>query len=143
MGYWGFEPREGDAPLDLFFGVEDAAALALSNLFAWTELGPYDRWARVGTLQEALRRGLAIPTVTVERAIHDIDVVTDDHAFIEEWKDPGRFLDEALRFKELFEQLVKESRKQRGRHTNGRRPRVLVGMGWPDFEIRRGKLYAL
>lgn len=144
MGYWGCEPRDGDHPLDLFHRVEDAGAKALAKLFARKRLDLYDRWGRVGTLQETLYRGLTVPVSIVQQAVKDIDIVTDDDVFVESWKDPGRFLDEALRFKGLFDQLAKESLRPRRRSRRGMpkpryAPRAYVPMGWPDLQIRRGR----
>lgn len=144
MGVWGTEPNQGDEPLDMFWRIDVAANAAVALYFEEKDVDSFTRWARVGVLQEALSRGLGIKESVVAKAIKDIDIVTDDDAFVEGWKDPGEFLDDALWFKEQLASLLPSPSSRRRR---GRRPQrkgasrlsadqpVIVPPGWPHLNL--------
>jgi len=105
MGNWGYEPKDGDSPLDLWQEVEVGAIKVLNKVFSKKRIDSHRRWDRIGVLQKALEADFFIPPKIIEIAISDCKQMSEDSEFIYSWKRPERVsvvLDELV---EAFEQL--------------------------------------
>lgn len=86
MGYWDFQPRGGDGPLDLWFEVQEDA---LVRLFQRKVRDSYELWDRIGAFQIILESGfLYVSKKVIDAIIDDCLKLIKDDEFIEAWKDP-------------------------------------------------------
>jgi hypothetical protein len=110
MGYWGFEPKSGDAPMDYFTVIEDAMVKQLKKLYKPKAPAADDRFERLGFVQLCYESHLPIPIAFMEKAIEDIKVCVLDTEFVGDWQDPDAFIVVMRNILETWQQGVDEEK---------------------------------
>jgi hypothetical protein len=110
MGYWGFEPKSGDAPLDEFAVIEDAMKKHLKKLYKPKHPHVDDRFTRVGFVQLCYESHLPIPIDFMEKAVEDLRVCVLDPDFIGDWGDPDLIVVNMQTLIEAWEEGIAEEK---------------------------------
>jgi hypothetical protein len=143
MGYWGFEPKDGDGPLDYFHEyVDTPVRKGLAKLYKKKRPDAYERWERVGFVQLLWESHINIPLTFMDMAIADLRACVLDPEFSADWKDPEQFVGEAHRLMQEWEAAVEEEDAR----IPGATPQQRAQMMWVQLEpcrYRRGLFDAL
>lgn len=110
MGYWGFEPKSGDAPLDYFAVVEDAMNRQLKKLYRPKKPDVLDRFERLGFVQLCYESHLPIPIEFMEKAVEDIKACVLDSNFVDGSRDPDRFVGTMRNILETWQEGIDEEK---------------------------------
>ena len=109
MGNWGYEPKEGDAPLDIFYEeVEIPVNATLVRLLINLEddENPHAMWDWLGFLQLVLQAGIPVKKYTLGLAIGGIDGLLENEEFVNDWSNPKKFKASARRTQRWLKKVM-------------------------------------
>ena len=89
MGYWGYDPEDGDAPLDYFYDVKLDASYALYDLVEKmtnaTYLTSETKWEVIGAIMLTDKAGIQVPVSSVATALRWIGQIKRDYNWAGTW----------------------------------------------------------
>lgn len=106
MGNWGYEPKEGDGPYDLFHSEVEMPINATVSRLLSDNVDAYGMWDRLGFLQLVLQAKIPIKIYNLNMAIATIDELTEDEEFVMSWENPNRFLASAEKIRKWLLKII-------------------------------------
>ena len=94
MGTFGYEPKDGDGPFDLLYGIERAAVALVVKAYAAPlprnkAHEPHARWNRIGLVQIVVEKnGWHVPLTLAKDVLADLVVLAANKDWIANWRDP-------------------------------------------------------
>lgn len=122
MGYWGYEPKDGDTAWDFVGEFDRASHPELRRLFKKHPRTTYDRWDRIGFVQLLLERGVRIPEDIFTLVLEYLEEVTLDVDWVTTWREPKDFRKTLRRMRLAFHKI-----------NNG--GMVMAPRGWPGKTV--------
>lgn len=95
MGTWGYEPRDGDSPLDGIDALSGDIARSITKMFSERRTKKDDShwlWSRIGVVQVLSEEWrVPIPLPVAENCLKDLEEVMADPEFVSGWSSPAEF----------------------------------------------------
>jgi hypothetical protein len=87
MGAWGFSPKDNDSSSDATSTLLQACRKHLETLFKNKKsLDAWDRWTRLGVVDNLLAAAPSLIFCVKEKALEDIEILIKDDDFLKTWK---------------------------------------------------------
>ena len=93
MGYWGYSPRQGDTPHDIFESAMQAPADRLLAKY----FGPrkkyhdsHDKWEALGVFQLVIDADIPVKREYTGRAMKMLEECVGDESFVADFDDPRK-----------------------------------------------------
>lgn len=112
MGYWGYEPKDGDGPEDLFaiFSQRTQKVTAPEAIEYVLKKRGFPVFERVGFIELLLQHGFSVDRRHIEWARNTLEELLEDEEFVQNWKSPSKFV-------QVTKQVIKELERSYARHS--------------------------